>query len=77
MQTLLQSETIRYLTFNRICARIAAFWNESGTSFCGAACDILDTPPTDGKPDTPPRELETLPAKLAIDPTERIMYGDS
>jgi hypothetical protein len=27
-------------------------------------------PPTDGKPDT-------LPAKLAIDPTERIMYGDS
>jgi hypothetical protein len=20
--------------------------NESGTSFCGAACDILDTPPT-------------------------------
>ena len=26
---------------------------------------------------TPPRELETLPAKLVIDPTEGIMYGDS
>ena len=33
--------------------------------------------PTSGKPDTPPRELETPPAKLAIDPTEGIMYGDS
>ena len=33
--------------------------------------------PTDGKPEALPMESQRPPAKLAIDRTEGIMYGDS